>query len=41
MKYIKFGYGRASDHATRILEQVIWIEETAIKMVREYDHASF
>jgi len=38
MKYIKFGYGRASDHASKDIRTGYMDRETAIKMVREYDH---
>ena len=38
MKYIKFGYGRASDHASKDVRTGYMDRDTAIKMVREYDH---
>ena len=39
MKYIKFGYGRASDHASKDIRTGYMDRETAIKMVREYDRS--
>lgn len=38
MKYIKFGYGRATDHACRDIRNGVMAREEGIEMVREYDH---
>lgn len=38
MKYIKFGYGRATDHACRDIRNGIITREQGIEMVRQYDH---
>ncbi len=38
MKYIKFGYGRASDHASKDIRTGYMSRETGIEMVRKYDH---
>ena len=37
MKYVKFGYGRASDHTQRYKNWVLKREE-GIEMVKKYDH---
>ncbi len=38
MKYIKFGYGRATDHVCRDIRNGAMTREEGIKLVREYDH---
>jgi hypothetical protein len=38
MKFIKFGYGRASDHASKDVRDGYLSREQAIEMVRKYDH---
>ena len=38
LKYIKFGYGRASDHACKDIRGDYMTREKGIKMVRKYDH---
>ncbi len=38
LKYIKFGYGRASDHAAKDIRTGYMTRNQGIKMVRKYDH---
>ncbi len=38
LKYIKFGYGRGSDHASKDIRSGDMDRETGIEMVRKYDH---
>ncbi len=38
MKFIKFGYGRASDHACKDIRSGAMSRDTGIEMVRKYDH---
>ena len=38
LKFIKFGYGRASDHASKDIRTGYMTREKAIDMVRTYDH---
>jgi len=38
MKYIKFGYGRCTDHATKDIRAGIIDRQKAIDLVRRYDH---
>ncbi|MEH2192956.1 MAG: N-acetyl sugar amidotransferase [Nostoc sp.] len=38
LKFIKFGYGRGSDHACRDIRPGIMTREHGIEMVRKYDH---
>lgn len=38
LKYIKFGYGRASDHAAKDIRTGYMTREEGIKMVKKYDH---
>jgi N-acetyl sugar amidotransferase len=38
MKYIKFGYGRASDHASKDIRLNYMRRKEGIEMVRKYDH---
>lgn len=38
MKYIKFGYGRGTDHAAKDIRHGYMTREQGIEMVRKYDH---
>ncbi|HAN99891.1 MAG TPA: N-acetyl sugar amidotransferase [Planctomycetaceae bacterium] len=38
MKFVKFGYGRASDHSSKDVRDGYLTREQAIEMVRKYDH---
>jgi N-acetyl sugar amidotransferase len=38
LKFIKFGYGRASDHASKDIRSGEMTREVAIEMVKKYDH---
>ena len=38
LKFIKFGYGRASDHASKDIRSGYMTREQGIEMVRQYDH---
>lgn len=38
LKYVKFGYGRASDHASKDIRLGYMSRKTGIKMVKKYDH---
>ncbi len=38
LKYIKFGYGRATDHASRDIRLGLMTREEGIRMVKKYDH---
>lgn len=38
LKFVKFGYGRATDHACKDVRAGVMTRETAIAMVRKYDH---
>lgn len=38
LKFIKFGYGRASDHASKDIRSGYMSREEGIEMVRKYDH---
>lgn len=38
LKYIKFGYGRASDHASKDIRLGVMTRDTGIEMIRKYDH---
>jgi len=38
LKFIKFGYGRASDHACKDIRSGHMTREQGIEMVRKYDH---
>ena len=38
LKFVKFGYGRASDHASKDVRSGIMTRDEAIEMVRKYDH---
>lgn len=38
MKFVKFGYGRATDHACRDIRNGVSTREQGIDMVRAYDH---
>lgn len=38
LKFIKFGYGRASDHASKDIRAGLMTREQGIEMVKKYDH---
>ena len=38
LKFIKFGYGRGSDHASKDVRTGYMTRKTAVEMVRKYDH---
>lgn len=38
LKFIKFGYGRATDHASKDIRAGLMTREQGIEMVRRYDH---
>jgi N-acetyl sugar amidotransferase len=38
LKFVKFGYGRASDHASKDIRTGYMTREEGIEMVRRYDH---
>ena len=38
MKFIKFGYGRASDHASKDIRAGYMTRQEGINMVKKYDH---
>ncbi|OFZ51856.1 MAG: LPS biosynthesis protein [Bdellovibrionales bacterium RIFOXYB1_FULL_37_110] len=38
LKYIKFGYGRATDHASKDIRSGYLTREEGLEMVRKYDH---
>jgi N-acetyl sugar amidotransferase len=38
LKFIKFGYGRGTDHATKDIRAGLMSREQGIEMVRKYDH---
>jgi hypothetical protein len=38
LKFIKFGYGRASDHASKDIRTGYMTREQGIEMVKKYDH---
>ncbi len=38
LKFIKFGYGRASDHASKDIRAGLMSREEGMEMVRKYDH---
>lgn len=38
LKYVKFGYGRATDHACKDIRTGYMTREEGIEMVRKYDH---
>ena len=38
LKYVKFGYGRASDHASKDIRSGYMTRDEGIEMVRTYDH---
>jgi N-acetyl sugar amidotransferase len=38
LKFVKFGYGRASDHASKDIRTRYMTREQGIEMVRRYDH---
>ncbi len=38
LKFVKFGYGRASDHASKDIRLGIITREQGVEMVKQYDH---
>ena len=38
LKYLKFGYGRATDDASTLIRSGLMTREEGVGMVREYDH---
>ena len=38
MKYIKFGYGRCTDHATKDIRSKSIARSKAIKLIKKMDH---
>ena len=38
LKFVKFGYGRGSDHASKDIRTGYMDRDTGIEMVRKYDH---
>ncbi|MCY9692362.1 N-acetyl sugar amidotransferase [Paenibacillus alginolyticus] len=38
LKYVKFGYGRATDHACKDIRAGVMTRDEGIEMVRKYDH---
>jgi N-acetyl sugar amidotransferase len=38
LKFVKFGYGRASDHASKDIRAGLMTREEGIEIVRQYDH---
>lgn len=38
LKYVKFGYGRGSDHACKDIRAGVMTRDEGIEMVRKYDH---
>jgi hypothetical protein len=38
LKFVKFGYGRASDHAAKDIRTGYMTREKGVEMVRKYDH---
>lgn len=38
LKFIKFGYGRGSDHASKDIRAGVMTREQGVEMVRKYDH---
>jgi len=38
MKFVKFGYGRGSDHASKDIRDGLMTREEGIEVVRKYDH---
>lgn len=38
LKFIKFGYGRATDHVCKDIRLGLMTREAGIEMVRKYDH---
>lgn len=39
LKWCKWGYGKATDHTTRLIRQGLMTREEGIKKILEYDHA--
>jgi hypothetical protein len=38
LKYVKFGYGRCTDHACKDIRAGLLTREQAVELVRRYDH---
>lgn len=38
LKFVKFGYGRASDHASKDIRDGLMTREEGLEMVKKYDH---
>ena len=38
MKFVKFGYGRCSDHASKDIRTGYMTRDEGIKLVKKYDH---
>ena len=38
MKYVKFGYGRCSDHVCKDIRSGLMTRDEGIDLVRKYDH---
>jgi len=38
LKFIKFGYGRGSDHSCKDVRSGLMTRETAVEMIKKYDH---
>jgi hypothetical protein len=38
MKYVKFGYGRATDHACKDIREGIMTREEGIEIIKQMDH---
>ena len=38
MKFVKFGYGRGSDHASKDIRSGVMTREEGVQMVLKYDH---
>jgi hypothetical protein len=38
LKFVKFGYGRATDHASKDIRAGIMSRKEGVKMVKKYDH---
>jgi N-acetyl sugar amidotransferase len=39
MKFVKFGYGRATDHTSKDIRLGVMSREKGVELVKEYDHA--
>ena len=38
MKFVKFGYGRCSDHASKDIKNGHMLRKEGVKLVKKYDH---